>query len=275
MSDLLEQGLIRIRDGFDAQTLAFEAVRSLLFPAGTLPAGPSSPEVKLPAVGTYLSSWDFPAGALDRLRRYIDQIELFNPAYGLVGSKNRDELVVKHILDSLAPLPLIRMLLSGIAATSDVKAVAGSANHHAALPMIADLGSGAGLPGIPLAICLPEYHFTLIERMGRRVGFLENTCALLGLANVGIEQSDIERSKAHRFELIVFRAFRPLEPAMLKAIFRLLAPHGLLAAYKAREERVAEELGAVTALVGAWKEIETPVPFLEEQRRLVMVRPPE
>jgi 16S rRNA (guanine527-N7)-methyltransferase len=97
---------------------------------------------------------------------------------------------------------------------------------------------------------------------------------LLGLTNVGIEQSDVERAKPHRFSLIVFRAFRPLEPAMLKAMFRLLSPNGLLAAYKAREEKVAEELGAVAALVGAWKEIETPVPFLEEQRRLVMVRPP-
>jgi len=261
MSDLLEQGLIRIREGFDSQAAAFEACRPALFSAGSNPFEASPP------------SRDFPVGALDGLRRYIEQIELFNPAYGLVGSKDRDELVIKHILDSLAPLALIRLLLAGIAATGEKPGETGSADH-AALPTVADLGSGAGLPGIPLAICMPEYHFTLIERMGRRIGFLENTCALLGLRNVGIEQSDVERAQAHRFSLIVFRAFRPLEPAMLKAIFRLLAPGGLLAAYKAREERVAEELGAVAALVGAWKELGTPVPFLEEQRRLVMVRPP-
>jgi 16S rRNA (guanine527-N7)-methyltransferase len=261
MSDLLERGLLKIREGFDSQVAAFESSHSLFFPS----------KPGLPDTG-------FPTDALDRLRRYIDQIELFNPAYGLVGSKDRNELVIKHILDSLAPLALIRLLLAGLAQGNGTQADTAGTDTGAiigtALPTIADLGSGAGLPGIPLAICLPEYHFTLIERMGRRIGFLENTCALLGLKNIGIEQSDVERAQAHRFSLIVFRAFRPLEPAMLKAIFRLLAPNGLLAAYKAREERVAEELGAVAALVGAWKEIETPVPFLEEQRRLVIVRPP-
>ncbi len=268
MPDLLERGLLKLQEGFDSQAAAFEACSSLLFPAGFRPT-----TTGLPAICISNPLWPFPAGALDQLRRYIDQIELFNPAYGLVGSKDRDELVIKHILDSLAPLTLIRMLLAGLASSDGIESEDGSAVRPA-LPTIADLGSGAGLPGVPLAICMPEYQFTLIERMGRRIGFLENTCALLGLKNVGIEQSDVERAPAHRFSLIVFRAFRPLEPAMLKAIFRLLAPNGLFAAYKAREERVAEELGAVSALVGSWKEIETPVPFLEEQRRLVIVRPP-
>jgi len=261
MPDLLEQGIFKLQEGFDSQVAAFESSHSLFFPTN-----PGSTDT------------GFPPDALDRLRRYIDQIELFNPAFGLVGSKDRDELVVKHILDSLASLALIRLLLAGLTQGSGTKADTAGANTGAitdtGLPTIADLGSGAGLPGIPLAICMPEYQFTLIERMGRRVGFLENTCALLGLANVVIEQSEVERAQAHRFSLIVFRAFRPLEPVMLKAIFRLLAPKGLLAAYKAREERVVEELGAVAALVGAWKEIGTPVPYLDEQRRLVIVRPP-
>jgi 16S rRNA (guanine527-N7)-methyltransferase len=194
--------------------------------------------------------------ALDLLRRYIAEIELFNEVYGLVGAKDRDELVVKHILDSLAPLSAIRNLLPP------------------GVPIVADAGSGAGLPGLPLAICFPDVNFALLERMGRRVGFLENAVAVLGLTNVDVEQTEVERGKAGRYDLVTFRAFRPLEPAMLKALFRLLRPNGSLAAYKAREEKIAEEMGGISDLVGEWEEIETPVPFLEEPRRLVVVRPP-
>lgn len=194
--------------------------------------------------------------ALELLRRYIAEIELFNPAYGLVGAKDRDELVVKHILDSLAPLSALRELLPP------------------GVPIIADAGSGAGLPGIPLAVCLPGCNFALLERMGRRVGFLNNTVAVLRLTNVDVEQTEVERGAAGRYDVVTFRAFRPLDPPMLKALFRLLSPRGVLAAYKAREEKVAEEMAAIESLVGSWEEIETPVPFLDEPRRLVAVRPP-
>ncbi|MFA6508064.1 MAG: 16S rRNA (guanine(527)-N(7))-methyltransferase RsmG [Treponemataceae bacterium] len=193
---------------------------------------------------------------LDLLCRYIAEIELFNPAYGLVGAKDRDELVVKHILDSIAPLSALRDLLPP------------------GLPIVADAGSGAGLPGIPLAICMPDINFALLERMGRRVGFLNNVVAVLGLTNVDVEQTEVERGAAGRYDLVTFRAFRPLDPPMLKALFRLLSPRGVLAAYKAREEKVAEEMSAIESLVGSWEEVETPVPFLDEQRRLVSVRPP-
>lgn len=196
------------------------------------------------------------AAVLELLRRYIAEIELFNPAYGLVGAADRDELVIKHILDSLAPLGVIKALLP------------------AGVPLIADAGSGAGLPGIPLAIALNGANFALLERMGRRVGFLNNTAAVLGLTNVDVEQTEIERGRSGRYDMVVFRAFRPLEPPMLKALFRLLAPGGILAAYKAREEKVAEEMAAIEHLVGSWESFETPVPFLDEERRLVVVRPP-
>ena len=198
-----------------------------------------------------------------RLRAYIDEIELFNPALGLVGTTDRDELVVRHILDSLAPLQVIRGLADACPPVS------------AGLYRIADAGSGAGFPGIPLAIAMPDVRFTLIERMGRRTGFLENTVAALGLSNVAVEQREVEKAERFRFDLVTFRAFRPLDPPMLKALFRLLAPGGVLAAYKAREEKVAQEMEAIASMVGSWDATETPVPFLDEPRRLVVVRPPE
>ena len=209
-------------------------------------------------------------GALDKilplLVKYIEEIELFNAAYGLVKVTDRRELIVKHILDSLAPLSIILSLV-------DKRA------------KIADVGSGAGLPGIPLAVCMPDAEFTLIERMGRRTGFLRDVLALLGLPNVRVEETEMEKIRlpavAGRFDLAVFRAFRPLEPAILKGLLRLTAPGGTLAAYKGRRESVEEEMAQVLKCakegtgpaIGSWELLPLAVPFLEEERHLLLVKP--
>jgi 16S rRNA (guanine527-N7)-methyltransferase len=190
---------------------------------------------------------------LAKLCRYTEEIELFNPAYGLVGTNDTEELIIKHILDSLAPLCNIAENLQQFDA-----------------PLLADAGSGAGLPGIPLAICLDK-PFTLIERMGRRAGFLRNTLAILGLDNTEVEEKDVEKARPSRYSLITFRAFRPLDAAMLKTLFKLLVPGGVLAAYKGRKDKIDEEMSAIEHLCGGWKSYPTPVPFLNEERHLVVV----
>jgi 16S rRNA (guanine527-N7)-methyltransferase len=138
----------------------------------------------------------------------------------------------------------------------------------------ADAGSGAGLPGIPLAICLPHCRFTLIERMGRRAGFLRNTQAVLRLANVDVEEQEIEKAAPHRFKALTFRAFTPLNHTSVKSLFRLLAPDGVLLAYKGRKDAIDKELAPLltpNSLISA--EI-TPVhvPFLDEERHIVALR---
>jgi 16S rRNA (guanine527-N7)-methyltransferase len=191
---------------------------------------------------------------LAKLCRYIEEIELFNPAYGLVGTNNTEELIIKHILDSLAPLGIIAETL-----------------NQFDNPLLADAGSGAGLPGIPLAICLDQ-PFTLIERMGRRAGFLRNTLAVLGLDNTEVEEKDVEKARPNRYSLITFRAFRPLDTAMLKTLFKLLVPGGVLAAYKGKAEKIDEEMSAIESLCGGWKSYQTAVPFLDEERHLVIIK---
>jgi 16S rRNA (guanine527-N7)-methyltransferase len=193
------------------------------------------------------------------LNNYIEEIELFNPAYGLVGAGGRRELVVKHILDSLAPLGLIRRLLEGA--------------REGAAPALADVGSGAGLPGIPLAIALPEHPVALIERKGRRAAFLRNTQAVLALPNITVEEGPMEQAPPGRFRVVTFRAFRPLDRRLLKGLFRLLDPRGVLAAYKGRPAAVEAELAPLAADAGAWEVLPVTVPFLEEERRLVVIRP--
>jgi 16S rRNA (guanine527-N7)-methyltransferase len=190
------------------------------------------------------------------LETYLAEIERFNPAYGLVGAKDRRELVIKHILDSLAPLGIIRRLLSAFPPP-----------HK-----IADAGSGAGLPGIPLAICLPGVTVTLIERMGRRAGFLRNTLAALGLSNAAVEEREMEQAAPGRYHVVTFRAFRPLEPRLLKSLFRACAPDGLLAAYKGRREKIEAEMAAAGKAAGPWEALPCPVPLLAEERHLLVIR---
>jgi len=193
---------------------------------------------------------------LPPLERYVEEIELFNPAYGLVKVRDREELIVKHILDSLAPLKTLCDLSKS------------SANFK-----IADVGSGAGLPGIPLAVCLPHAAFILIERMGRRAGFLRDAVAVLGLSNVTIEEADVEEltlTVENCFDLIVFRAFRPLDGAILKGLFALLKPSGFLAAYKGRRQAIDEEMTGLQNL--SWEVIPLEVPFLAEERHLVLIK---
>jgi 16S rRNA (guanine527-N7)-methyltransferase len=196
------------------------------------------------------------------LSKYIEEIELFNEAYGLVKVRDRDELVVKHILDSLAPLGHIIRLLQ----------------NKAAIPAgisIADVGSGAGLPGIPLAICLPSVNVTLIERMGRRAGFLRDVIAVLGLSNVMVEEGEMENAEAGCFDAVVFRAFRSLEPPVLKGLLRLLAPGGFLAAYKGRKLAIKEEMSALEkdmpAIRDRWETEALFVPFLYEERHVTII----
>ena len=204
------------------------------------------------------------------LTHYIDEIERFNPAYGLVKTSGREELILRHILDSLAPLGHIARILY----PPDVR--------HEAPPRsrLADAGSGAGLPGIPLGICLPEVEITLIERMGRRANFLRNTLAALALSHITVEETELERAPPGRFDAVVFRALRPLSPALVKNIRRLLKPGGTAAAWKGRRAAAETELAALGGENGGTSGggksggtgtiIPIAVPFLEEERCLVL-----
>jgi len=200
------------------------------------------------------------------LCRYIKEIETFNPAYGLVGTTDSNELIIKHILDSIAPLGIINRLIKEV----NTKAQRNK-EEKGGFIKIADAGSGAGLPGIPLAIALPECSFTLIERMGRRAGFLLNTKAALALSNINIEESELEKCNS-QFDLITFRAFKPIEPKLLKTLLKLLAPGGIIAAYKGKREKIEAEMASLQGAFPAWEAIPCTVPFLDEERNLLVIR---
>jgi len=193
------------------------------------------------------------------LKRYIKEIELFNSAYGLVGTNDTNELITKHILDSLAPLGIIIKLLKD--------------SNAGKTAQIADVGSGAGLPGIPLAIVLPQHNFTLIERMGRRAGFLLNTKAVLSLSNVNVEEGELEKAESGVFNLITFRAFKSMEPKLIKTLLKKCAQGGVIATYKGRRDKIEAEMASLQKVCENWEAIQYVTPFLDEERHLLVIKP--
>ena len=197
-----------------------------------------------------------------KMDTYIGEIILFNSAYNLTNTSDYDEIVVNHILDSLSAYKEIKTLAEELSKTADASSF-----------RIADIGSGGGLPGIPLAAALPEYNFTLVERMDKRCAFLENCAAILGLKNVTVLKKEAEKVPADSFDIATFRAFRPLDNAMTKTLLNLIKPNGYLAAYKAKESSIQTEMQGIKELVPEFKTISLIVPFLQDhERNLVLIK---
>lgn len=194
---------------------------------------------------------------LPKMDSYIRELILFNSAYNLTNTSDYEELAVFHILDSLAAMQNIVALAQ--------KLDKGDCLH------IADIGSGGGLPGIPLAAALPEYDFFLVERMDKRCAFLENEAAILGLKNVKIIKSEAERINADSFDIAVFRAFRPLDKKMIKTLLNLIKRGGFLAAYKAKIENIKTEMKGISDIVKDYQIFPLSVPFLPGHERNLTV----
>ncbi len=117
--------------------------------------------------------------------RYLQELVLWNRSYNLTAVREPAQMVVKHLLDSLAVLPYLgegRSLL--------------------------DVGTGAGLPGIPLALCLPRLEVTLLDSNGKKAAFLRHCLRSLELKNVQVAQTRVEDFKpAKRFDTVISRAF--------------------------------------------------------------------
>jgi 16S rRNA (guanine527-N7)-methyltransferase len=134
------------------------------------------------------------------LAAFVALLLRWNAVYNLTGVRGAHEIVDRHLVESLA----LRPLLTGA--------------------RVADVGSGGGLPGVPLAIVEPQRHFTLIESRAKRVRFLRHAAAELKLANVEVAHGRAEDLRVDRpFDTVLARAVAP--PAELLAICRpLMAP---------------------------------------------------
>lgn len=123
------------------------------------------------------------------MMRYLQELETWNRSYNLTAVREPAEMVVKHLLDSLAVLP-----------------------HLGEGRRLLDVGTGAGLPGIPLALCGQRLEVTLLDSNGKKAAFLRHCVRSLELKNVQVVQSRVEDFTAPQgFELVISRAFAALD----------------------------------------------------------------
>jgi 16S rRNA (guanine527-N7)-methyltransferase len=160
-----------------------------------------------------------PAQAVPRLLDYLALLERWNAAYNLTAIRDPAQMVSRHLLDSLAILPHVRG------------------------ETLADLGTGPGLPGIPLAIAAPGRQVLLVDSNGKKIRFLREAIRALKLDGVRVVQSRVEEV-AGRYDCVTARAFASLAD-MLAWGGHLLAPGGVWLAMKGKAPQ--EELAGVPA----------------------------
>ena len=188
---------------------------------------------------------EMPNGAVERLHRYLDLIEKWNRVYNLTAVRCRDRMVVEHLLDSLAILP-----------------------HIDAAPVL-DVGSGAGLPGIPLALARPDWPVTLLDSNHKRCAFLRQAAIDLELSNVTVACGRVEDFQpAAPFPTIVSRAFSETQH-FARAAAPHLAAAGRLLAMKGLYPH--EELSQLPAGIALLAVVALTVPNLDAQRHLVVM----
>ncbi len=179
------------------------------------------------------------------LERYLDLLEKWNRVYNLTAIRERERMVTHHLLDSLAALP------------------------HMRGPRVLDVGSGAGLPGIPIAVASPALDVTLLESSHKKSAFLTQAAAELQLANVQVVTERVESWHPEaRFDTIVSRAFAELGEFVSLA-GRLLAPQGVLAAMKGVHP--FEEIERLPRAYRVQEVVRLRVPGLDAERHLVLM----
>ena len=191
-----------------------------------------------------------PASAQPKLIHYLHLLNKWNKAFNLSGVTAITDMLALHLLDSLAVMP------------------------HIHGKRVLDIGSGAGLPGIPLAIAMPDTQFVLLDSNGKKTRFLFQAKLALELNNVEIvnERVDayLQSEAAGHFSLVTCRAFATLADCV-KMLTRTLNDGTPLLALKGVEP--VDEIAALPDTVEATEIIKLDVPRIDSQRHLVLVTP--
>lgn len=182
----------------------------------------------------------------DRYLRYVELLAKWNRAYNLTAVRDPEQMIERHLLDSLSILPFLQ----------DGDCL--------------DVGSGAGLPGLILALARPAQYWVLLDANNKKVRFIEQAILELGCGNAEAVQSRLEDyAPARRFGTIVARALGPL--ADFAVADRLLAPGGVLLAMKGPKPDAEIDAGLRRRFD---IEVHTlAVPGAETGRSLVLLRP--
>ena len=190
------------------------------------------------------------------LELFLQEMGRWNQVHNLTAIEGQQDSVRLHLIDSIAVLPIMRQFL------------------NEASPKIADLGSGGGLPAIPIAIVQPEWHLTLIEAVRKKTAFLQHVRGKLKLKNIEVlseRVEDVAVQQPAQFDAVISRAFTSLA-RFLDLSLPLLKPSGLVFAMKGK--RADEEMQEVS--MDDWQLLaDEPlhIPNLSVERRLLVLRP--
>lgn len=192
---------------------------------------------------------DVPPAVQSKLLGYVALLKKWNGTYNLTAIRDESEMVTQHLLDSLSLLPAL-----------EKSALAGR--------RWADVGSGAGLPGIPLAVVRPDLDMTLIEAVEKKSAFQRQAKIELGLKNLAVLNGRVEDLPGGTFDAVVSRAFAELAD-FVRLAGHLLAPGGRLYAMKGQEPT-----DEISHLPSDWRVLESAqlnVPGLDAQRHLIVL----
>lgn len=177
---------------------------------------------------------------IDQLINYVEMLNKWNKAYNLTAVRDPNEMLIKHIMDSLVVSPYL----------------VGST--------FIDVGTGPGLPGIPLAIINPDKQFDLVDSLGKRVRFLKQVQFELKLPNIQPIQSRIEEYNQKKFDGVISRAFASLQD-MLTWCKHLPNEQGLFYALK------GSDLDPIPERFTLKQDIKLTIPELNAERRLMII----
>jgi 16S rRNA (guanine527-N7)-methyltransferase len=199
---------------------------------------------------------EFEPGDVERLGRFLHLMLEANKVTNLTAITDPEQAWTKHILDALTLVaPLVSLAASEETAKARSEASAAPNPPTASLSVI-DIGSGGGVPAIPLAIVMPDVRFTMIEATGKKVEFLDATIRDLGLKNARVIQGRAEQigqdHKEHRekYDAAIARALGHLA-IVVELCGPLVRPHGIVVAVKgAKAGQELEESGKAMGLIG-------------------------
>ena len=204
-------------------------------------------ELELLAAGSRDIGIAVDSSGAEALLKLVDELEAGNAQFNLTAIRDRLGMLHKHVLDSLTLQPYLR----------------GS--------RVADIGTGAGFPGLPLAIVNPQRRFTLVEATGKKARFVEQTARRLGCHNVQVEHARAENYRPFElFDTVVARALSSLADFAAYA-GHLCAPDGRLLAMKGK--RPDEEISALPKSFRVLAVHRLKVPGLDDERHLVELSP--
>lgn len=193
----------------------------------------------------------------EKLLAYIREFEKWNKAYNLSAVRDIQQMVARHLLDSLSVVPWLNAQKAGT-------------QKKFPLTRIIDVGTGGGLPGIPLAIMFPEKQFTLLDSNGKKTRFLFHVKTLLGLNNVTVENRRVEEfSPAEKFEGVISRAFASLQD-MTEGCASLIKPDGIFLAMKGLFPD--DELAPISDKIELLESIKLVVAETDGERHLLILR---